>query len=285
MSNPKAYLLAIDGKSFPDHKWDFGLLKESFEKNKVDYEQVTALPKCNKAFVVICGDENKRMPSQINEELAKIKRVVLFITADEGGLFRADKIKHPNISIWIQSPYPDRHAQFNKFPIGAPFSLKENHPEYTGKKYDVFFSGQVTHQRRQELNDAMANIKNALNNPTPGFTQGYEQKEYLQHFLESRLGPAPAGTATIDSFRFYEALEMLCLPIGDTKSSTGQEYDFWDFVFSQEVPVPKTSDWKELGTIVDKALLDYPANMHRAVSWWIRYKRDFAYKIMEELNG
>ena len=44
MSNVKAYLLAIDGVSFPDHKWDFGLLKETFKRNKIDYEQVTSLP-------------------------------------------------------------------------------------------------------------------------------------------------------------------------------------------------------------------------------------------------
>jgi len=285
MSDIKAYLLAIDGKSFADHKWDFGLLKESFSRHGVSYEQVTTLPKTNRAFVVICGDENKRIPTQINEELAKIKRVVLFITADEAGLFRADKIKHPNISIWIQSPYPDRHQPFNKFPIGAPSSLKDNCPEYVEKKYDAFFSGQVTHQRREELAEAMAKLDNVLLNPTPGFTQGYEQKEYLQHFVESKLAPAPAGTATIDSFRFYEALEMLCLPIGDTKSSKGEQYDFWDFTFSQTVPVPKTQNWNELGILIEEALTNYPANMHKAVSWWIRYKRDFAYKIMEEVNG
>ena len=153
------------------------------------------------------------------------------------------------------------------------------------KKYDAFFSGQVTHQRREELVDAMSKLDNVLLNPTAGFTQGYDQKQYLQHFVESKLAPAPAGTATIDSFRFYEALEMLCLPIGDTKSSKGEQYDFWDFAMSKEVPVPKTSNWNELGIIMEEALLNYPANMHKAVSWWIRYKRDFAYKIMEEING
>lgn len=286
MSEIKAYLLAVDGKSFPDHKWDFGFVKEAFHKNKIDYEEVVSLPECDKAFVVICGWENKFLIKEVNQELNKIKKVVLFITGDERGFFRADKIFHPDIKIWIQSPYPDRHGPFYKMPIGCPSHMKDNLPEYTTKKNHVFFSGQITHDRRKELAEVMPNISNALFNPTAGFTQGYGPAEYYQHLLESIVVPAPAGTSTIDSFRFYEAIEMLAIPVGDLKSSTNEEYNFWDFVFEKETPIiPKTNNWNELPGIVDKGVSDYPANMHRVVGWWIKYKRDFAYKIMEQLNG
>ena len=285
MSDIKAYLLGLDGKSFADHKWDFGFLKEAFKKNKIDYEEVTSLPECDKAFVVICGYENRNIPFEISTELRKIKRVVLFITADERGLFRADKLKHPNIFVWIQSPYPGRHDNFYKMPIGLPSHLKDNLPDYTSKKNDVFFSGQITHDRRKQLAEIMPSVPNALFNPTPGFTQGYEPKEYYKHILESKIIPCPAGTSTIDSFRFYEALEMLSLPVADIRNSNNEKQDFWNFCFEQEVPVSKTANWYTLPEIVLQDLKDYPANMHRAVSWWIKYKRDFAYKIMEQLNG
>jgi hypothetical protein len=285
MSNIKAYLLALDGKSFPDHKWDFGFIREAFERNNVEYLEVTELPEVDRAFVVICGYENKRIPTKISDELNKIKKVVLFVTGDEGGLFMADKIKHPNIHIWIQSPYPDRHSKFNKMPIGCPSHMKDNLPNYTNKKNDVFFSGQITHDRRKELAEAMPNVPNALFNPTAGFTQGYQPAEYYRHLLESKIIPAPAGALTIDSFRFYEALEMLALPIGDLKNYFGTEHNFWDFTFEQDTAfIPKTNNWQELPGIIEKGISDYPANMHRAVSWWIKYKRDFAYKIMEQIN-
>jgi hypothetical protein len=286
MSSIKAYLLGLDGKSFPDHKWDFGFVKEAFDRNGIEYLEVSELPEAEKAFVVVCGFENKRIPTKVSDELNKIKRVVLFITGDETGAFVADKIKHPNIHIWIQSPYLDKHGRFNKMPIGCPSHMKDNLPEYTSKKNDAFFSGQITHDRRKELAEAMPNVPNALFNPTAGFTQGYTPSEYYTHLLESKIVPSPAGTATVDSFRFYEALEMLALPIGDLKSSTNQEYNFWDFTFEQETPfIPKTNNWHEVPGIIEKSIQDYPANMHRAVSWWIKYKRDFAYKIMEQLNG
>ena len=285
MNDIKAYLLAVDGKSFPDHKWDFGFVKEAFDKNKITYEEVTSLPKVDKAFVVICGYENRGLNEEVARELRKVKKVVLFVTADERGLFKADRIAHHNIDIWIQSPYLNKHSQFNKMPIGCPSHMKDNLPEYTGKKNDVFFSGQITHDRRKQLAEAMPSIPNALFNPTPGFTQGYEPKEYFKHIIESRIIPCPAGTSTVDSFRFYEALEMLAIPIGDLRNSSNEKQDYWNFVFEQEVPMPKSSNWFLLDVQVKELLSDYPANMHRVVSWWIKYKRDFAYKIMEQING
>jgi hypothetical protein len=285
LSKIKAYLLALDGKSFPDHKWDFGFVREAFDRNNVEYVEVTELPEVDKGFVVICGFENRRIPTKVSTELNKIKKVVLFVTGDETGSFMADKIKHPDIKIWIQSPYPDRHGQFYKMPIGCPSHMRDNLPEYTTKKNDAFFSGQITHDRRRELAEAMPNVKNVLFNPTPGFTQGYEPKEYYRHLLESRVIPSPAGSDTIDSFRFYEALEMLGIPVGDLKNSKNEGQNFWDFTFEQNTPVPKTDNWNELQTIINDSLYDYPASMHRTVAWWIKYKRDFAYKIMEQLNG
>jgi hypothetical protein len=286
MSDIKAYLLALDGKSFADHKWDFGFIKEAFDRNGIEYIKTDSLPEVDKAFVVICGFENRRFPTKVSEELNKIKKVVLFITGDETGIFMVDKVSHPDIKIWIQSPYPDKHGKFYKMPIGCPSHMKDNLPEYTNKKNDAFFSGQITHDRRKELAEAMPNVPNALFNPTAGFTQGYEPKEYYKHLLESKIVPSPAGTATVDSFRFYEALEMLALPIGDLKNSVNEEQNFWDFTFEQSTPfIPKTNNWHEVPGIIEKGVSDYPGNMHRAVSWWIKYKRDFAYKIMEQLNG
>lgn len=283
MSSLRAYALAVDGKSFPTHKWDFGFVKEAFEKTKVSIEEIDSLPESDRAFVVIAGWENKDLTAEVSKELQKIKRVVLFVTGDESGSFNYDGIDHPNIEIWVQSPYP-KHAKYNKMPIGVTSDLVKYVPKYQNKIYDAFYSGQVNHPRREELVKALPKIHNSLCNATPGFTQGYSLSEYYEKMHQSKICPCPAGAMTIDSFRFYEAIEMLSLPIADSKSSVNQLMEFWELLFGNDLPFKQTQDWNELENIVPELLNDYPKNLHRVVAWWIKYKRDFRNKIMEQVN-
>ena len=167
----KAYLYSDDGGDYSDNKWDYGLLKEIFDKNNIEQIRVTEIPFQERSFVIIPGAYCSEKEEKINNELSKIDRVVLFITGDECALFDVDKIKHKNISIWIQTPHP-KHENYNRFFLGAASHIKNNIPEYTNKNIDVFFAGQITHQRRKELAKVMPAMKNALYCPTEGFAQG-----------------------------------------------------------------------------------------------------------------
>jgi len=277
-----AYSISPKHKGYPDEKWDFGFLQEAFTKNNVEVIKVKSLPECERAFVVAPGFEWHGRETALSDQLNRIGRVVLFITADEGGVFEIDKIFHPNIEIWIQYPYPN-HANYNKLPLGVPNHSDNVIPEYPIKELDVYFSGQITHQRRQELAQALPGVHNAVYRLTEGFTQGEAPRDYYRLLSTARFAPAPAGNLTIDSFRFYEGLEMLCLPIADRVSSYGNDYGFWEILFN-EMPVEQISNWNDLEKTIQDLSVDYPANMHRAVSWWIKQKRDFAYKIMEQVN-
>lgn len=277
-----AYLYAIDD-NYPDTKSDFGFLEEIFEKLQIETVRTQSLPKLDKAIVVVCGGDFFEKEEKLFSELSKINKVMLFVTSNESGQFQQEKVAHKDIKFWMQSPFL-QHESYKKFPIGVPSFLKNSLPEYTDKEYDLFYSGQINHTRRQELADVLPTIDNALFNLTKGFMQGFEPKEYYEKFIKAKVVPAPAGNVTIDSFRFYEAIEMLCLPIGDIKSAIEEDFDFWDFVFDGKIEIAKTNDWKELPDIVKDLLKDYPNNMHRLVAWWIKYKRDFAINIMEEYN-
>ena len=279
----KAYSITHGEHGFADDKWDFGFIKEAFDKNNVSIEQVRSLPETERAFVIAPGFEWYEYEEKLSEELSKIKKVVLFLTSDELGVFQIEKIDHPDIHIWIQYPYREKHKQYHKMPVGSPSRIGEFVPEYPTKIYDAFFSGQITHPRRRELAEVMPSIKNSLFNPTAGFTQGYGPEEYYKLLSQSKIVPCPAGVASIDSFRFFESLEMMAIPIGDTKSSSNEPFDFWTFVFGKN-EIEKTDDWNNLQQMIDGILKDYPANLHRIVAWWIKYKRDFANKIMEQIN-
>jgi hypothetical protein len=278
----KVYLYSPDKQTFSSHKADFGFLKEAFDIIGAEVIESLELPKTDRAFVVVPGQESAGKEDDLSKQLSRIDRVVLFITSDETGSLNIDAVSHGNIEIWVQSPFL-KHKKYNKFPIGSPATIANHIPEYTNKNNSVFFSGQITHQRRQELAIAMRKMKAGIFNPTNGFMQGYAPDEYYLLMAQSRIIPAPAGNVTIDSFRFYEALEMLSLPIGDTRSSSGTDFDFFGYVFG-DLPIKRLSHWRDLYTASNKLLNKYPENLHKAVAWWIRYKRDFRYKIMEQLN-
>ena len=278
-----AYSLSDFADGYASEKWDFGLLHDTFARNSITVKDVKTLPRCDRAFVIVPGFEWSSHMDDLNRQLKKIKRVVLFITADEVGVMDVDKIQHPNIEIWVQYPY-QKHRAYNLMPVGSPSQIHDLIPKEIIKDKTLFFSGQNTHPRRNQLISAIEKMDDSLYNATAGFTQGYPAKDYYAEMTKARIVPAPAGAASIDTFRFYEGLESLAIPIADEVSRRGDAYGFWDLVFN-EIPVPKANDWeKDLESIVKHLLGDYNKYMHRAVSWWIKYKRDFSLKVMEQIN-
>lgn len=283
MNQPKAYIYSINPLDSANGKWDYGLLKEIFERNNIEQLVVDKIPKANKGFVVIPGQGNAKLENEISKQLSNLDRVVLFITGDESARFNVDAITHPNIEIWVQYPHK-KHKKYNKFFVGAPQHLKELMPDYPKKDYDIFFSGQVTHTRREQLSKVMPTLDNAFYQPTAGFAQGFTPKEYYGHMSKAKVVPAPAGAVVIDTFRFFEAIEMLCLPVGDKRNSSGIKDEFFTFVYDKNIPIEVVDDWNELKKLLPRLISDYPNNMHQVVCWWLKYKRDLSIKIMRQIN-
>jgi hypothetical protein len=279
----KTYLYSFNEQDCAADKWDYGLLKEIFNKYEVDQIKVTSIPKADRGFVVVPGPQNLGHEEDVNTQIQNLSRVVLFITGDEEGRFDISKINHPNIEIWIQYPH-EQHKQYNKLPIGVPQHLKKFIPEYPSKDIDLYFGGQITHSRRQQLAKAIQQQPNALFKPTEGFAKGDIPADYYRILSTAKIAPAPSGAVVIDSFRFFEAIEMLCLPIGDKIDPNGNAVDFYNTLFGYEIPVKLVSNWAELRTLVPELLNQYPQNMHNVVCWWIKYKRDLGIKIMRQIN-
>jgi hypothetical protein len=279
----KTYLYSFDETDCAADKWDYGLLKEIFNKYEIEQTKVTSIPKVDRGFIVIPGPQNVGHEEYINDEIQNISRLVLFITGDEEGIFDISKINHPNAEIWIQYPH-EKHKEYNKLPIGVPQHLKQFIPDYPIKHYNLYFGGQITHSRRQQLAKAIQTMPDTLFKPTAGFAQGDEPKDYYRNLASAKIAPAPSGAVVIDSFRFFEAIEMLCLPIGDKVDPKGNAIDFYNILFGDNMPVEFVSTWNELRFLVPELLNQYPKNMHKVVCWWIKYKRDLGIKIMRQVN-
>jgi len=283
MNQIKTYLYSFSENDCAADKWDYGLLKEVFDKYDIEQIKVTSIPQTERAFVVVPGAQNLGYEDSVNKEIQNISRLVLFITGDEEGRFDINKISHSNAEIWIQYPY-EKHNSLNKLPIGVPQHLKKLVPEYPSKDYDVYFSGQITHPRRQQISKVLPNLPNTLYTLTAGFAQGGEPRDYYKALASAKIAPAPSGAATMDTFRFFEAIEMLCLPIFDKIDSQGGSRDFYKEVFGYDIPTHGVVNWSELHKLVPELLDQYPENMHTVVSWWIKYKRDLGIKIMRQVN-
>lgn len=252
--------------------------------------EVSELLEEYQALVVIPGEYHADMVQEINEEINKIQHVILFIMADEEANFPVDAIDHPSIHIWVQYPYPGKHDQYNKLGTGYPPQSQEILPTLRPDKLvDIFFSGQIVHKRRQELvaglREWQAQGNTAAIIETKGFTQGIEPKEYYKLLTSAQIAPAPAGTVTPDSFRAFEALESMCILMADERDAYGKIDAYWDWLFDDECPFYKTKEWDNLVGWAHEAKKNWPNNVHKQTAWWIKKKRDFAYKVMEQLNA
>ena len=177
------------------------------------------------------------------------------------------------------------NIEYNKIALGTPQHLSKNLPKYQDKSYNVFFAGQITHQRRQQLAKVMPHIDNSFYGPTEGFAQGLKPKTYYDKMITSKIVPCPSGQVVIDSFRFYEAIEMLCLPVADGIDSKGNPINYYGSLFEDEIPTTTLEDWHQLPNILPELLNNYPNNMHKIVCWWIKYKRDLGIKLMRQVNA
>lgn len=285
----KLFYLSLKENIPANDYWAYGMLNDLIA-SKCEYKEVNKLPKTDKAIVVIPGEYHADVADEVNTQLQKIDRVVLFVMADEEAKFPVEQINHPNIDIWIQYPHQNRHEAYNKLGGGYPLQLKETVKDLTpDKTLRVFFSGQLTHQRRIEMYEAVQVYTNG--DPecdvfgTNGFTQGYPQAEYYKKMVSSKVAPCAAGTIVPDSFRVYEALECMAIPIADQKNSQATFNDYWQWLLGQDPPFPTIKEWDSFAGYTNEVLDDWPTNMHRQTAWWIKYKRDLTKKVLEQANG
>lgn len=244
-----------------------------------------------KAIVLIPARHYVGLEDWLNNELKKIKRPILICGGDEEADFNADLIEHPNIHIWVQNPHIGTHDKYNK--LGTGFTthtraLLKNTEAPITKPLNIYFSGQVTHQRRFELVEALEGIEeqyvDVIINRTRSFTGGETKEEYIKNMKACKIAPCPSGAIIPDSFRLFEALECMAVPIADNKTPAGETMEYWDWLFGSEVPFYKVVNWDRLFELVPDILQDYKPMQHQITAWWINYKRDFAYKVMGQLN-
>ena len=289
-----------------DGYWDYAMLKDLLSKelwnpvNGFDFEfNYNNLPfglDVTGAVVVIPARTHFGLVEKINNDIKNLPWVLLILMGDEDGAFPTEKLKHPNMKVWLMLPHNGKKKNVTRFfPNGYPTGCREFlRTQKDGKRFGWFFSGQITHSRRHEcikgLEFAQANSGNlGILIKTEGFTQGINQKEYWTYLSRSRVAPCPSGAIVPDSFRFYEALEASCLPLADAKSPSGKVVNFWHLLFGEEeLPFPLVESWVDIIGTINYHNDTYPTQANKVFAWWQKKKREMTYNLnndIMELNG
>lgn len=273
--------------------WDQNFLEEVFRGevwrpvHGYDWE-IKNLDEVNGCVLIIPARSHVEKIAEINEAIATLQWVVLILASDEENVFPLNEIVHPNKIIYLMSPDFDKDLSNADRYLGEGYPEKDASLTYQAKDRDVFFSGQVTHSRREQCCDALDTLDEQLSvyvNRTPGFTQGLERSVYTRELAKSKIIPAPSGPMTPDSFRFFEGLEYGCVPIADTLTPDGRGDRYWQRLFGSEtVPFEIVKDWEHVGGNVSKVLRAWPGSGHQCYAWWQEWKRHFVYQLVEDVK-
>jgi hypothetical protein len=232
-----------------------------------------------RAAFIIPGAYQGHLLQEICEYLYQFKKILLFITSDEEGKFPVDKLQHPNMIAYSQYG-----TSKNVFPLGyTPHTrpiLKDIGP--LPKERDWFFSGQVTHQRRQLMAAALEGLPNGVLNKTDGFAKGMKHWDYFHHIGSSHAVICPPGAVTQDSFRVYETLEAGSIPIVDALTPDGKDTGYWQKLFP-DAPFPIIGNYYyEVPRAIEKCRDPHYAN--QVFAWWIREKIKIKNRIKKEMG-
>lgn len=261
--------------------WDYAIVEDLFKN--LESVEVNKLPDVDFGVVVVPARGHAGHEEKINKEVNKIKKVILFLMGDEEGDFDTNKIKHPDISIWVQNPIPGRHDEFMRIGTGYAPKIKEC-VELPNKSLDFFFAGQVTHSRREECVKYLRDLKGGELVETKGFTQGLEPSEYFRKLSMAKIAPCPSGPKTPDSFRLFEALELGCIPIADTQTPSEDWDGFWEWLFMEDVPFVQIKNWESMPGYINDLKKEYPRLNNRIQAWWFRYKQTLRNKLYKQIG-
>jgi hypothetical protein len=224
----------------------------------------------------------------LNVQLNNLDWAVVFITSDEASRFPVGRLEHrlDRMRVWVQTPRPSLHHGDRYLPFGLPPGTSEVFAELdptSERKYDWSFSGQVNHERRRQLVDAVKNLPNGYELLSGGFTQGLPRREFLELLAQTKVVPCPAGPSTPDSFRLWEALEAGCVPIVDGYCPAYLD-NYWMHLCGGRPPLTVLGDWGAFPQLLPGVLAGWLPTANGLGAWWQQYRRQIARRVVSDIT-
>lgn len=238
------------------------------------------------AYNLVLFDKNQDI-NYLNNLIESSNGLILIGVSDEASEFNYLKLYNGNYVLYIQTPnqFETKHIKARFFGCGYGLATKYNSFKTNEKKYDVFFSGQINHKRRELAKEILEQIKpnyNVYANYTAGFTQGLAVDEYHKALAESKIVLCPSGVVTQDSLRFYESLEMGAIPIIDVVSPIYGKTDYWDYVAPNYLLKYETKE--QAIKLINEVMNDYELYQAEVQEWWQNYKDNFKHNLEKDIE-
>lgn len=275
--------------------WDQAIAEDLLARSRHHLEEVEHLnqiPDGDGAIVLVPARFQDGDAGLLNEAIAPLPWVILILTSDEEASFPTAALDHPNLTLWVQYARPGRHDRARRLPLGPTsdtWQLVDVDPALADRRpLDWSFAGQITHQRRVDAARAIVGHEHGLMVASSEFAGGFDQPTYLQTLASSKVVLAPSGPVSPDSFRLWEALEAVALPVVDARAShydPPEDVEYWPWLLEQDPPFPVIEDWDTIREVVDAELELWPANAVRAAAWWQAHKRTLARRLDDDITA
>lgn len=231
----------------------------------------------------------------LREQIKRLNWCLLILCGDEEWNFPWQHFyRGPHHRVWVMQPKPEHRGEVDYMIPGGWYpgtqaGVSLGRSATYEKQMDWIFAGQVTHARRRQCVDTLKKMlrdgSSGFLHETAGYLQGMPAEEYFVHLADAKVAPCPSGPMTVDTARPLEAMEAGCVPVVDTVTPRGDDYDYWSLCFSDDCPLPRISDWSTFPAVLDELLTDYPSNANEIGAWWCRWKRDTTLALDDDIRS
>lgn len=213
----------------------------------------------------------------------KDKYFITIITSAEGHLYVPQESVMDNCLGVFMHYYPKENVDYqfdpNHFLTEKNLSLMETllynidkiHPLplgvtdfFTGcnsvpiihRPINVAFVGQLDPYRRLDFYNNIAKIANTIDNSVFHFYQGWNNgigEKYSEIMSNTKIALVPCGSASLDTFRYYEAAKCGCVIVCENQNN---------YEFMAGATHIKIDDWAKIGVVLN-SLLSGPAHLNK----------------------
>ena len=242
--------------------------------------------------LIVPGRSHVDHAHAVREIVRTLPWCVLIVTGDEEHVFPWQDIaamNHPSLKVWVQTPDP-RWSPTDAdgwLPVGwTPGTQAEAANRGVQRPFPWAFLGQRTHPRRVQCGDELrrSHTKGILVE-TPGFTQGLSHENYLRAMHTAQVAPCPSGPVCVDTFRVWEALQLGCVPVVDTRTPRRDETDYWRMLFTEQPEFPMIDEWFEWPTWLGEITTNWNQWATRVRAWWSRACADLETRLLRDIRS
>jgi hypothetical protein len=219
---------------------------------------------------------------------ARCRRLVLLHASDEwfsGGyaLYRHFDAVIRNFATGLA-----RHEGIWTIPEGYANGTRTAHAvrPATERQYAWSFTGEIK-ASRIDMASALATLEpNSLTGTTSIYKDGGKKlsKAEFDDVLENTIfSPCPMGNVILETWRFYESLELGCIPIVETRPFL----DYFTGLFGPH-PIPSFGNWEAARHYAERALADKSSLLGKQAEirdWWASKKQEVQRQVRDAATG